>query len=179
MTRLMRGSKMVGKERLADTIANFGWDLEFLPQVLKLVVGKEWSKVPLGNMMEIVSKRFDTKPHDFSHYDAKEVINSMVAFARGLSKAQLKFLHSYDHLPRSNGTQRLWLDGEELAEYEKKNEALLDARKMEQFILTNGWIQAAGTTNEAVVVKVKKINPFYVLFGAVVLILLTALLLIP
>lgn len=170
---------MAGKERLSDAITKFEWDLEFTPKSLEIVVGKEWSKVPLGNVMEIVSKRFDTKVHDFSRYDANIVLNNIVAFAYGLSDAQVKFLRSYDHLPRSKDTQRLWLDGDELVEYEKKNEVLLDTRKMEIFLLTNGWIQAAGAVNADLVVKTKKINPFYVLFGAVVLILLATLLLMP
>ena len=170
-------TRVRGRDPLSDVLASYVTTLTYDPKRIEAVVGKEWSKLPLGSLMEILSKRFNTRSFDSSDLKAFSVLRDLIEFSSDLSDTQIKFLLDHDHLPRSGDTQRLWLDGPELLEYQEQNLPALEARKMEHFVMANGLIQAAASVKEVRTKseKPKKIKSFYVLIGAIVVILLATL----
>jgi hypothetical protein len=143
MKKLMGGRMMAGREPLSKVMGSLSHSLVCDPNRMEALMGKEWEKMPLGNTMEILSKRFDTRPFDYTNLEAKTVLTDIVQFANCLSQEQVKFLRSHDHLPRAEDTQRLWLDGDDLKIYEKQNPTRLYARRMEHFVMANGLITAS------------------------------------
>lgn len=168
--------KMVDRTPLGEVMTKLFW---YIPsrddRSLETLVGKEWKDVPLHSVMDIVTKRFNTKPHDFTTLDASDTISSALGLVDHLNVEQVKFLRAHDHLPRATDSSGLWMCGQELLKYEQSHNEQLESRKMEHFIMARGLIQATGIEPKQTKKSREKINPFYLIMSLIVLVLIIIL----
>ncbi len=163
----------VGDKSLLDALSGRDWNTERLHGTLQLVLGKDWKRVPLKSAMELINHRFGTSNGDYRNVDVILTILRLDELIKNLSREQIDFLKRFDHLPRAEGTQMFWKDGDELLRYEREmgNDAL-EQLKTEYFVMSHGLIQAVGGAPQEV--EKKKMNPLYLVI-AVSIIALTVI----
>ncbi len=143
---------------------------------MELVVGPSWKQVPVREMMGLVNTRFGGEPIDYSKYEVEPVLHLLKSHASDLSHEQVKFLRTYDHLPRSKEKLvGMWMDKAELAAYERDNQDAIHKKKMDYFIMMNGIVAAFSQSMGATKAPPKVKKPFqlsYIHIGIISIVIL-------
>lgn len=145
-----------------------------IDKALEMAVGKEWKRVPTRSMMELVSLRFSSKPRDFSSEEVAEVLSLLVDLSDTMSVDQRRFLAKFDHLPKAITGAGPWMDGEELAAYEKADYEAMHQRKNLYFVTAHGMVQATDQSKGVDVTALKPEKAFK-LSPVVIAVILVAL----
>ena len=110
---------------------------------LTTMLGPQWNKVPVREMMVLLNKRFGGVPVNYDDKEVAPIIHLMKDCVQDLSPDQVKFLEENDHLPiskREGGG--VWMDSDELVAYARDHEDDVHKRKMDYFITMNGILAA-------------------------------------
>lgn len=137
------GSSKTKQSTINDELLHLRVNEHVYDEVLTTMIGEQWNKVPVRDMMGLFNARFGGTPIDYSDKEISSVIYFMNNCFGDLSPDQIKFLHENDHLPRSKKEDGgVWLDGDELHAYARDNEDNVHKRKMDYFIMMNGALAA-------------------------------------
>ena len=108
-----------------------------------IMIGKDWKKIPVPDMMTLVNMRLEGTPIDYSEAEVVPTFQVLKSCVSDLSIDQVRFLKENDHLPRSgNEDAGVWMDGKELQAYEREQGDLVYKKKTDYFIAVNGIIAA-------------------------------------
>lgn len=154
------GCSATKRSTVNDELMLMSIDRRQYESAMSTVLGKDWSKVPTREMMNLLNMRFGGTSIDYSDKEVAPIIRLLKSYVDDLSADQLSFLRENDHLPRSKRAgEGIWMDKDELVAYMREQEEVIHKKKMDYFITMHG-IVAAYTQGIGDKQQTKKANPF-------------------
>lgn len=163
--RLLTSSRTIGcsatkGSTVSDELMLMSIDRKQYELAMSIILGKNWSKVPTREMMNLINMRFGGTSINYSNKEVASIIHLLKSHVDDLSVGQLTFLRENDYLPRSEkADEGVWMDKDELLTYKREKEDVIHKKKMDYFIAMHGTIAAyAQAFNDKP--QSKKQNPF-------------------